>query len=192
MPPGSLEQLEDRCAKGKGSWAPSRRKQGWTLRTTKAGRPKPESESNGQRTNKETAAQVIRDVAERQSQAFDHKSAFRDVLSDGIFHRIRSFPGSRCLSLLSECARRANSSTADLYLLQDPVGRCKTLQEAERLVTNLHRISHSACTTTNGNFCRIRVKIERIHYAQIELTCYTRNVDIRWRIEPPNTVTYGP
>jgi len=88
MPPRSLEQLEDRCAKGKGSWAPVVGKQVGLFEPRKQRAPKPESESNGQRTNKETAAQVIRDVAERQSQAFDHKTAFRNASSDDIFHRI--------------------------------------------------------------------------------------------------------
>ena len=84
---------------------------------------KPEGDSNRQRSNKETAAQLVCDVPERQSQAFDHKSAFRDALSDGIFHRIRNFVRIEVFVVVSDCSRRANSSTADLNLLPDPVGQ---------------------------------------------------------------------
>src|SRR5208282_5675749 len=72
-----------------------------------------QGEGNGQRANKETATQTIRDVAQRQSHAFDHSSIFLDTASAGIFHLGAALPKeSQRRSLLQNAFQRTNSSTA--------------------------------------------------------------------------------
>ena len=53
---------------------------------------KTQDEGDGQRANKEATTQVIRDVAEQQSQAFDHSFTFCDEISNGLFEVVQISP----------------------------------------------------------------------------------------------------